>query len=67
MTGPDVTEMANILIRKGYLFLKDGSTSVTGETFFDEVLEDALMKFQRKQAISPDGQVNPLTLYYLNH
>lgn len=67
MTGADVTELANILLRKNYLFLKDGSAPLSGETFFDEVLEDALKKFQLKQAISPDGQVNPLTLYYLNH
>lgn len=65
MKGEDVTQMVNILIKKGYLELKDGQKSVTGIYEFTGVIVDALKEFQKAKGMEADGIVGPTTVYYL--
>lgn len=66
MSGTDVTELVNILIKKEYLKL-DGGGQVTGSYTFDTVIEDAVKKFQTDNGLEGDGICGSTTIYYLKN
>ncbi len=65
MSGTDVTELVNILLRKKYLKLDDGSTTVTGTYNYDETVQDAVSQFQKDNNLPGDGVCGPSTVYFL--
>lgn len=65
MKGNDVTQIVNILIKKKYLQLNDGTTIATGVYEYDDLIFNAIKKFQTDNAIEADGVVNSTTLYLL--
>ncbi len=67
MSGTDVTELVNILLRKKYLKLDDGGTQVTGTYTFDEIIEGAVKKFQSDNGLTSDGVCGSTTIYYLKN
>lgn len=67
MSGTDVTELVNILLRKKYLKLDDGSTMVTGSYTFDATIEGAVKKFQSDNGLTSDGVCGSTTIYYLKN
>jgi len=67
MSGTDVTELVNILLRKEYLKLDDGGTVVTGSYAFDETIEGAVKKFQSDNGLTSDGVCGSTTIYYLKN
>ena len=67
MSGTDVTELVNILLRKEYLKLEGGGTQVTGTYIFDEIVEGAVMKFQSDNGLKNDGVCDFTTIYYLKN
>ncbi len=62
-SGTDVTELINILIRKGYLT----SPYVTGTYTYNEVVKNAVKQFQRNNGLQVDGICGPTTIYYLKN
>jgi hypothetical protein len=67
MSGTDVTELVNILLRKEYLKLDGGGTQVTGSYDFDETIEGAVKKFQSDNGLTSDGICGSTTIYYLKN
>lgn len=67
MSGTDVTELVNILLRKKYLRLDDGGTYVTGLYTYDETIEGAVKKFQSDNGLTSDGVCGSTTIYYLKN
>jgi hypothetical protein len=67
MSGPDVTQLINLLLKKKYLVLEGGGTSVTGVYTLDQVVESAIKQFQTDNGLTADGQVGPQTLYLLKN
>ena len=67
MSGTDVTELVNILLRKEYLKLDGGGTQVTGSYNFDEIIKGAVKKFQSDNGLTSDGICNSATIYYLKN
>lgn len=67
MSGTDVTELVNILLRKKYLKLDDGGIQVSGSYMFDEIIKNAVRKFQTDNGLSSDGICGPTTIYYLKN
>jgi murein L,D-transpeptidase YcbB/YkuD len=67
MSGTDVTELVNILLRKKYLKLDDGGTVVTGSYTIDETIEGAVKKFQSDNGLTSDGVCGSTTIYYLKN
>lgn len=65
MSGSDVTELINILIKKGYLKLENGETEVTGSYNYDETIEATVKKYQSDNKLAEDGVCGVLTIYYL--
>lgn len=65
MRGTDVTQLINILIKKGYLVLQDGSTSVVGEYEYTSTISDAVKEFQKSNLQAADGIVGVETVYLL--
>ncbi len=64
MTGMDVTELVNILLRKGYLKSSDGQ-SYTQELQYSTVIQQAVQQFQKDNGLDPDGSVGPQTVSML--
>jgi murein L,D-transpeptidase YcbB/YkuD len=67
MSGRDVTELVNILLKKGYLSMHDGSMSVSGIYTYDDIVEDAIKQFQFDNNLDSDGIVGPTTIFYLKN
>lgn len=65
MRGTDVTQLINILIKKGYLVLQDGSKSVVGEYDYTSTISDAVKAFQKNNNQTTDGIVGVETVYLL--
>jgi len=65
MRGADVTQLINILIKKGYLILQDGSKSVVGEYEYTSTISDAVKEFQKNNNQTSDGIVGVETVYLL--
>lgn len=61
MIGTDVTQLKNILIDKGFL----AGPLVKGNSMFDEILKNAVIKFQNSINIDADGIVEAQTVYFL--
>lgn len=67
MKGTDVTELINILLKKGYLTLELGQTQVSGSYTFDVVVETAVKEFQSDNKLTNDGICGSMTIYYLKN
>jgi len=67
MSGTDVTELINILLKKEYLKLEDGGTHVTGVYTYDETVLSAIKKFQSDNGLTSDGVCGSTTIYYLKN
>lgn len=67
MSGSDVTQLINILIKKGYLKLENGETTVSGTYTYDETIEAVVKKFQKDNGLDSDGECGPTTTYYLKN
>jgi murein L,D-transpeptidase YcbB/YkuD len=67
MSGTDVTELVNILLKKQYLKLDDGGTQVTGIYTYDGTIEGAVKKFQSDNGLTSDGVCGSATIYYLKN
>lgn len=67
MSGTDVTELVNILLRKQYLKLDGGRTEVTGSYNYDETIEGAVKKFQSDNGLTNNGVCGSTTIYYLKN
>lgn len=67
MSGSDVTQLINILIKKGYLKLENGDTTVSGNYTYDETIVAVVKKFQRDNGLESDGECGPTTTYYLKN
>ena len=67
MSGTDVTELINILLRKKYLIMDNGSSQVTGLFTYDEIVEGAVKKFQSDNGLKSDGICGATTIYYLKN
>jgi hypothetical protein len=67
MSGTDVTELVNILLRKQYLKMDNGTVQVTGSYSFDETIEGAVKKFQSDNGLTVDGICGSTTIYYLKN
>lgn len=65
MSGTDVTELINILLKKKYLKLEDDGTSVVGSYTYDETIEATVKQFQVDNGVKADGICGPLTIYHL--
>ncbi len=65
--GTDVTELINILIKKGYLSTKNGSSYVTGIYEYDSTIQDAIKRFQQNNGLQANGICGPTTIYYLKN
>ncbi|MFD2968849.1 peptidoglycan-binding domain-containing protein [Sphingobacterium bambusae] len=65
MIGSDVTELINILLKKGYLKLENGEKQVTGTYTYDETIEATIKRFQKDNNITVDGNCGSTTVYYL--
>lgn len=58
MIGTDVAELQELLIKKGY------KIKITAN--YDSMTEDAVKEFQDKKGVEVTGEVDALTLFYLN-
>ena len=66
MKGKDVTELRNILVAKKYIILKPQEVVIAiDELTFNEVIKNAILKFQKKNELPEDGIVGVLTVHYL--
>jgi hypothetical protein len=65
MSGTDVTELVNILLKKKYLKLENDETQVTGSLIYDETIEATVEQFQKDNKLTVDGVCGPLTVFYL--
>ena len=65
MSGTDVTELVNILLKKKYLKLENDETEVTGSLIYDETIEATVEQFQKDNELTADGTCGPLTVFYL--
>jgi hypothetical protein len=67
MSGSDVTQLINILIKKGYLKLENGDNQVYGTYTYDETIEATLKKYQLNNGLKNDGVCGSATAYHLLH
>src|SRR5690606_5181082 len=67
MKGTDVTELINILLQKKYVVLSDGGMVVTGIYTYDEIVEDAVKRFQIDNNIDSTGICDVTTVYKLKN
>lgn len=67
MSGSDVTELINVLLKKEYVKLENGDVEVSGIHTFDDTLEAIIKRFQINNRLTSDGVCGPLTIYYLLH
>lgn len=67
MSGSDVTELINILLKKGYFESTDGTMSVYGSYTYDEMIEAVVKKYQVNNGLTADGQCGPATIYHLKN
>lgn len=70
MKGTDVTELINILLQKQYLRVGDDSETIpvlTGQYTFDEIVEDAVKRFQKDNSLVATGEVDPTTVFFLKN
>ncbi|WP_293924338.1 peptidoglycan-binding protein [Sphingobacterium sp. UBA6320] len=65
MSGSDVTELINILIKKGYLRLENGLTQVYGTYTYDETIEATVKKYQKDNNLNGSGNCDASTAYHL--
>ena len=65
MSGSDVTQLINILIKKGYLKLENQETQVTGSYTYDETIEAVVKQYQKDKGLVSDGTCGVTTTYYL--
>lgn len=65
MSGSDVTELINILLKKGYLQLENGETLVYGSYTYDETIEATVKRYQKNNNLTVDGNCGPTTVYHL--
>jgi len=65
MSGSDVTELINILIKKGYLKVESGDSKVYGTYNYDETIEATVKKYQKDNNLISDGTCGPATTYHL--
>lgn len=65
MKGTDVTQVVNILIKKNYLTVSDGSSTVTGEYKYEGSIVDAIKRFQKDNNLKEDGIIGSTTTFYL--
>jgi hypothetical protein len=65
MRGTDVTELINLLLKKGYLYLEDDTKSLSGVQLFDVEVENAVKQFQTDSSLKADGIVGPPVIYRL--
>ena len=65
MSGEDVTEMINLLVKKGYLELKDGQKTVEGIYKYEGVIVEAIKSFQKDNNLIPDGIITKNLVYLL--
>jgi len=65
MSGSDVTELINILIKKGYLKLANEKSQVYGTYQYDETIEAVIKRYQLDNGLTSDGTCGPLTVYHL--
>lgn len=65
MSGTDVTELINILLKKKYLKLDNGGTQVNGSYTYDETIEATVKQFQIDNGVLPDGVCGAMTVYHL--
>lgn len=65
MSGSDVTELINILIKKGYLKLENGDSQVYGTYTYDETIEATVKKYQKDNGLVSDGTCGSATTYHL--
>lgn len=67
MSGSDVTQLINILIKKGYLKLENGDPKVYGTYTYDETIEATVKKYQLNNGLKSDGVCGSSTTYHLLH
>ncbi|MBC7000609.1 peptidoglycan-binding domain-containing protein [Cytophaga sp. FL35] len=67
MKGTDVTELINILLKKKYVVLSDGGMVVSGIYTYDEIVEDAVKRFQIENNIDSTGICDVTTVYKLKN
>lgn len=67
MSGTDVTELVNLLLKKQYLKLDGGATQATGTYTYDATVEGAVKKFQADNGLTADGECGATTIYYLKN
>ncbi len=60
MTGDDVKELNKLLVKKGYL-----SSAYKYESNYTSSTKSAVKKIQRENGLTVDGQVNTITLIYI--
>tara|TARA_Y100000813_G_scaffold161689_1_gene122213 strand:+ start:4926 stop:5555 length:630 start_codon:yes stop_codon:yes gene_type:complete len=65
MSGKDVTEVINILLKTQYLTMKDGSKKAYGSYTYEGVLYEQVKRFQKDVGLNADGIIGPKTIYYL--
>lgn len=65
MSGTDVTELINILLKKKYLQLEDGDNQVYGTYTYDETIEATIKRYQKNNNLTADGNCGPTTAYHL--
>lgn len=65
MSGTDVTELINILLKEKYLQLEGDSSQLSGISRYDETIEATVKQFQIDNGMTGDGVCGPLTIYFL--
>jgi peptidoglycan hydrolase-like protein with peptidoglycan-binding domain len=65
MSGSDVTELINILLKKGYLLLENGQNQVYGTYTYDETIEATVKKYQKDNNLTVSGNCDASTAYHL--
>ncbi|QQD12721.1 peptidoglycan-binding protein [Sphingobacterium sp. UDSM-2020] len=65
MSGSDVTELINILLKKGYLLLENGQNQVYGTYTYDETIEATVKKYQKDNNLTGSGNCDASTAYHL--
>ncbi|MGC1630752.1 MAG: peptidoglycan-binding domain-containing protein [Gelidibacter sp.] len=65
MSGSDVTQLINILLKKGFLQLENGEVLVYGSYTYDETIEATVKRYQKDNNLTVDGNCGPTTVYHL--
>ena len=59
--GPDVAELIDVLKTIGYEFGQDAITYNQSQPYYSPVVREAVIDFQSKNKLTPDGVVNDKT------